>query len=53
MIDWGAEDDEQVEFERAAIEAAQGYLRTLDELHDALAREEKLKRQIAALVGID
>ncbi len=46
-------DDGQIAFERAAIEAAQGYLRMLDELYDALQREEKLKRQLAALVGIE
>lgn len=53
MIDWGTDDDEQREFERAAVEAAAGYLRTLDELHDALQREAKLKAQLAALIGID
>ncbi len=54
MIDWTAEPDaEQVAFERAAIEAAQGWVRTLDELHDALAREARLKAQIAVLVGLE
>ena len=51
---WDAEpEDEQLAFERAAIEAAQGYLDALDQLHDALQREAKLKAQIAALVGLE
>lgn len=51
MIDWS--DQEQRAFELAAVEAAAGYLRTLDQLHDALQREEKLKRQVAALIGLE
>ncbi len=50
---WDDPDEEQIAFERAAIEAASGWVRTLDELSDALQQIEKLKRQIAALVGIE
>ena len=54
-IDWTLEEEDEARlaFERAALDAAQGYIETLDKLRDALAREEKLKAQIAALVGLD
>lgn len=53
-IDWERDPEEEARhaFELAAIDAAQGYLETLDRLRDVLAREEKLKTQIAALIGI-
>lgn len=53
-IDWERNEEEEARlaFERAAVDAAQGYIDALDKLHDALAREEKLKLQIAALVGL-
>lgn len=51
-IDWEAEEDHQLVFERAAVEAARGWIEALDKLNDALQREEKLKRQVAALAGI-
>ena len=54
-IDWESdppEDESLHAFEVAAVEAAQGYIETLDRLHDALEREAKLKAQIAALIGI-
>jgi len=46
-------DEARREFERAAIEAARGWLAALDELRDALKREAKLKAQVAVLVGLD
>lgn len=53
-IDWGRDPEEEAgrAFELAAVDAAQGYVDALDQLHDALAREEKLKQQIAALIGL-
>ena len=53
-INWDAEPDaEQVAFERAAIEAARGWVQTLDELDEARQRIAKLERQVAVLVGLD
>lgn len=53
-IDWERDPEEEARhaFELAALDAAQGYIDVLDQLHDALAREEKLKQQIAALIGL-
>ena len=51
---WLSEEEEaQLAFEQAALEAAQGYVEALDQLRDALQREAKLKAQIAALVGLE
>lgn len=54
-IDWERDPEEEARhaFELAAIDAAQGYVEVLDQLRDALQREEKLKTQIAALIGLE
>ncbi len=52
-IVWDEPDEAQREFERAAIEAASGYIYALDQLYDALIREAKLKAQLAALIGLE
>ena len=55
-VNWDADpedDQDRAEFERSAIEAARGWVQTMDELHDALGREAKLKAQLAALIGIE
>ena len=56
MIDWNAEpqdDAEQIAFERAAIEAAQGYVGALKALDLAYERIAKLEAQVMALVGLE
>lgn len=52
-IDWEAEEDTQLAFERAAVEAAQGWIAALIDLDEALEREDKLKAQLAALIGLE
>lgn len=52
-INWDADDADQIAFERAAIEAARGWIDALTALDEAQEREAKLKRQIAALVGLE
>ena len=54
-IEWERDEDAEARraFELAALDAAQGYIETLDQLRDALERERKLKAQVAALVGLE
>lgn len=53
-IAWEADPgDGQREFELAAVEAARGWIAALSALNDALQREEKLKRQVAVLIGLE
>jgi len=53
-VDWDADQDvEQRAFEQAAVEAARGWIAALSDLDAALQREEKLKRQVALLVGLE